>query len=87
MLKKPNKNPTFNEYFPQKATDDSVDLMFDHVFNSNLAVKIIDLFATGYPENFKLSFEIGFRILHGEQQVDNTIINNPLTNIFPPNDK
>ena len=46
MLKKPTKNPTFNEYFPQQITVDDSLYMFDIVFiNEVLKNKIIKLFA------------------------------------------
>ena len=48
VLKKPKKNPTFNEYFPQRIAIDetsSIFYMFDYVFNDNeLQIKIANLF-------------------------------------------
>ena len=89
MLKKPKKNPTFNEFFPQNILGEGANLefMFDYVFNDELKGKIITLFAP--PQNgdeTKLSFEYSFRALHGERQIDDTIINNPFTE-FLENDK
>lgn len=89
MLKKP-KNPTFNEYFPERVTDPSVSLMFNYVFDSNLERKIYDLFGVSTQddqESLAASFELGFRILHGERQVDNTIINNPFAEVYPIEDR
>lgn len=89
MLKKP-KNPTFNEYFPERVTDPSVSLMFNYVFDSNLERKIYDLFGVSTQddqERLAASFELDFRILHGERQVDNTIINNPFAEFYPIEDR
>lgn len=89
MLKKP-KNPTFNEYFPERVTDPSVSLMFNYVFDSNLERKIYDLFGVSTQddqERLAASFELDFRILHGERQVDNTIINNPFVEFYPIEDR
>lgn len=85
MLKKPTKNPTFNEYFPQQIFGDeaSFEFMFDYVFISiELKNKIIELFAyggSGSDDNLKLSFEANFRNEQGEREVDSLIINS----IFP----
>ena len=92
MLKKLKKNPTFNEYFPEMVTDASGALMFNYVFNSNLQNKIynlfgIELYDTDGQESLAGSFEMDFRILYGECQVDNTIINNPFTKFYPINDR
>lgn len=83
MLKKP-KNPTFNEYFPQKLiTEDKMYLMFEYVFNIELIEKINTLFApTDYEIETEISFEIDFRNLYGEREVDSTIINNIISNTF-----
>lgn len=89
MLKKP-KNPTFNEYFPERVKDPSVSLMFNYVFDSNLERKIYDLFGVSTQdgqESLAASFELDFRILHGERQVDNTIINNPFAEFYPIEDR
>ena len=85
MLKKPKKNPTFNEYFPEKVSTPSVSFMFNYVFNSGLARKIFDLFDAGTQdeqEKLEASFEMDFRILYGERQVDDTIINNPFAGFY-----
>ena len=92
MLKKLKKNPTFNEYFPEKISDPSVSLMFYYVFNSENARKIYDLFGvdpynTDEKDGLAFSFEMDFRILHGEHQVDNTIINNPFAEIYTVDDR
>lgn len=91
MLRKP-KNPTFNEFFPEKVTDPSGSLMFNYVFNSELVNKIFDLFGielydTDEQESLEASFEMDFRILYGERQVDNTIINNPFAGFYPIDDR
>lgn len=78
MLRKPKKNPTFNEYFP-------VDLegnyfIFDYVFsNTELKDKIVNLFLQlgEDPIEIKYTFELSFRFLHGERQLDDVIINSP----------
>ena len=92
MLKKLKKNPTFNEYFPEKISDPSVSLMFNYVFNSNLQNKIfnlfgIDLLDTDEKDSLAFSFETDFRILHGERQVDDTIINSPFTKLYPVDER
>lgn len=90
MLKKLKKNPTFNEYFPEKVTDPSASLMFYYVFNSELTRKIFDLFGVvdrEDQEKIAASFELDFRILHGERQVDDTIINNPFSGFYPLADR
>ena len=81
MLKKPKKNPTFNEYFPEQVFSGAgLDFMFDHVFHDELKEKIITLFAPPQEaDETTLSFERGFRDLYGERQIDNTIINNPFS--------
>lgn len=89
VLKKP-KNPTFNEYFPEKVSTPSVSLMFNYVFDSTLARKIFDLFnavTQGEQEYLEGSFEMDFRILYGERQVDDTIINNPFSEFYPVDDR
>ena len=85
MLKKP-KNPTFNEYFPQQVFA-NLDFMFDHVFASDeLKEKIITLFAPqdqqDQQDELKFSFEMNFRALYGERQIDDTIINSPFSVFF-----
>lgn len=89
VLKKP-KNPTFNEYFPEQISGQGInaDYMFDYVFVSDeLKEKIITLFAQqATQDDEKVSFELVFRGLHGERQVDNTIINNLFSDFFV-NDK
>ena len=82
MLKKP-KNPTFNEYFPQQIYIDSGTprLMFESVFSDENIEKFDTLFATpDYEIETEMSFEVNFRSLYGERQVDDTIINNPFSN-------
>ena len=84
-----SKNPTFNEYFPEKISDPSVSLMFHYVFDNENAIKIFDLFdvvTQDDKENLAFSFEMDFRILYGERQVDNTIINNPFVGFYPVDD-
>lgn len=87
MLKKP-KNPTFNEYFPQQIVGDTAtsELMFEFVFiNPELQGKISQLFGALheiYDEELETSFEINFRNIYGERQVDDTIINNPFSNAY-----
>ena len=90
MLKKP-KNPTFNEFFPEEILGQGIDAdyMFDHVFLSEeFKEKIFTLFVrfTSMTEDDeKISFEINFRSLYGERQVDNTIIDNPFSEFFKEN--
>ena len=87
MLKK-SKNPTFNEYFPQQivGAEATSQLMFEYVFvSSNLQGKISELFGAEhqiYDEELETSFEINFRNIYGERQVDSTIINNPFSNNY-----
>lgn len=80
MLKKPKKNPTFNEYFPQKIVQNNTDeFLFDYVFSDlELQTKIIKLFAgsgSGEDFNLKISFEVDFRNEQGEREVDSIITN------------
>ena len=86
MLKKSKKNPTFNELFPQEIIIDGYDqyYMFDYVFSdSELNGKVFTVFAPNVDEiDVKFSFEIDFRALYGEREVDDTIINNPFSNYF-----
>ena len=89
VLKKP-KNPTFNEYFPEKLfIDDGTmpNFMFINVFNSEvLQDRIIALFASeDFRFELEISFELNFRALYGERQVDDTIINSPLSITFDNN--
>ena len=89
VLKK-SKNPTFNEFFPEKMSASSAASMFNYVFNSELERKIFDLFAAdlqGEQENLEFSFEMDFRILHGERQVDDAVINNPFAEFYPIEDR
>ena len=82
MLKKPKK-PTFNEYFPIDVETNF--LMFDYVFsNTELKDKIINLFSSPEedPNEIKLNFEMNFRFLHGERQVDDTVVNSPYSKFF-----
>lgn len=83
MLKKP-KNPTFNEYFPQKiVTEDRPGFMFEYVFNRELIEKIDTLFApTDYEIETEISFEVAFRNLYGEREVDSTIINSIFSYLY-----
>ena len=93
MLKKP-KNPTFNEYFPQRIVNDdetsSMFYMFDYVFNdTKLQIKIMNLFAVngyGAEEGLKIPFEVDFRNKYGEREVDNTIINGVFAKYYNDND-
>ena len=93
VLKKP-KNPTFNEYFPQRITGDetsSLFYMFDYVFTDNtLRTKIMTLFGVdGYSaeEGLKIPFEVDFRNKHGEREVDNTIINGIFAKYYSENER
>ena len=82
MLKK-SKNPTFNEYFP--IDFEGGFLMFDYVFaDTGLKNKIINLFSSpeAEPADIKINFEINFRLLHGERQLDDTVINSPYSKFF-----
>ena len=82
VLKKPKK-PTFNEYFPIDVETNF--LMFDYVFsNTELKDKIINLFSSPEedPNEIKLNFEMNFRFLHGERQVDDTVVNSPYSKFF-----
>ena len=89
MLKKPKKNPTFNEYFPQQIVGIEAEylFMFEYVFaSSELQRKIFQLFGAehqqNYDEQLETSFEINFRIIYGEREVDDTIINSPFSNAY-----
>ena len=93
MLKKPKKNPTFNEYFPQQLAGEtaSFQYMFDYVFSEEkLRNKIIKTFTdlgSGSDDNLKLSFETSFRNEQGEREVDNTIINSVFSQAFDENQR
>ena len=83
MLKKPKKNPTFNEYFP--IDFEGSFLMFDYVFSdTELKTKIINLFSLTETDStgIKVSFEMDFRFLHGERQVDDIVVNSPYSEFF-----
>ena len=86
MLKKTKKNPTFNEFFPEEISGQGYNAvyMFNYVFQSDeLTEKIFNLFAPQTTaDTEKTSFEVLFRALYGERQVDNTIINNPFSEFF-----
>ena len=90
VLKKPKKNPTFNEYFPQKfiGEETSLEYMFDYVFiDEKLQRKIIEIFTLSSmgsvsDDNLKLSFEFSFRNDQGEREIDNTIINSVFSQAF-----
>ena len=80
VLKKPKKNPTFNEYFPEQvfSSSSNLEFMFDYVFKkAELNAKVLELFRSDPQDNdeCKFSFEISFRDLYGEREVDDTIIN------------
>ena len=47
----------------------------------------IELHDTDGKDNLKFSFEMDFRILHGERQVDNTIINSPFAKFYTVDDR
>ena len=87
VLRKP-KNPTFNEYFPQQIVGDEAvyQFMFEYVFASReLQGKITKLFSDNhnvYNEEFETSFECDFRLLFGEREVDDTIINSVFSNFY-----
>ena len=93
MLKKPKKNPTFNEYFPQQLTGEtaSFEYMFDYVFSEEkLRNKIIKTFTdlgSGSDDNLKLSFETSFRNEQGEREIDDTIINSVFSQGFDENQR
>ena len=93
MLKKPKKNPTFNEYFPQQLIGEtgSYYYMFDYVFvDEILRNKIIEIFAdlgSGADDILKLSFETSFRNEQGEREVDNIIINSVFSQAFDENQR
>ena len=83
MLKKPKKNPTFNEYFP--IDFEGSFLMFDYVFSdTELRDKIVELFSLSETDytGIKFSFEMNFRFLHGERQVDDIVVNSPYSKIY-----
>lgn len=82
VLKKP-KNPTFNEYFP--IDFEASFFMFDYVFaDTVLQNKIINLFSSPDVDNdiMKMSFDMDFRFLHGERQVDDTVVNSPYSKFY-----
>lgn len=82
MLKKP-KNPTFNEYFPADMGGNY--LIFDYAFsNTELNSKIINLFLQlgDDPVDIKFAFELSFRFLHGERQLDDAVINSSYAQSF-----
>ena len=80
MLKKSKKNPTFNDCFPEQLLNEN---MFEYVFNSKLQTKIFALYAPeGQEVETETSFEINFRILYGERQVDDTVINSPFWELY-----
>lgn len=84
MLKK-SKNPTFNEYFPQKITDETDPVyLFDNVFLDEETLKnsIISLFGSDYPETIKTMFEIDFRVRYGNRQVDDTVLQDDFSSIY-----
>ena len=83
MLRKPNKNPTFNKYFP--IDYETSFLMFDYVFlDTELKDKIIELFSLTEtnPVEIKVSFEMNFRFLYGERQVDDIVVNGPYSKFY-----
>ena len=88
MLRKPKKNPTFNEYFPQQifGAEASYLFMFEYVFASTeLQGKISKLFSDDHSTfnvDFETSFECDFRLLFGEREVDDTIINSVFSNFY-----
>ena len=83
LKKSKKKNPTFNEYFPQQLFIDNGNprLMFEFVFSQENVEKFDTIFAPlDYEIETEMSFEINFRSLYGERQVDDTIINSPFSN-------
>ena len=93
VLKKPKKNPTFNEYFPQHFIGEtaSFEYMFNYVFSDEkLQRKIIETFAgigSGLDDNLRLSFEFSFRNEQGEREVDDIIINSVFSQAFDENQR
>ena len=84
MLRKP-KNPTFNEYFPEQLNfeNGSFEIMTERIFSTENKEKFDTLFAPpGYIIETEASFEINFRNLYGECQVDDAVINSPFSNLF-----
>lgn len=83
MLKKP-KNPTFNEYFPEKLTSNPPELLFDYVFyyNENLKNAIMSLFSDVDSNLIKQTFEFNFRKINGSREVDNTVLQDVFASLF-----
>lgn len=84
MLKKLKKNPTFNEYFPQKlTTGDPPELLFDYVFYFNEPLKnaVLSLFSND-SVYVKQAFEVNFRNLNGSREVDNTVLQDVFADLY-----
>ena len=87
MLKKPNKNPTLNEWLPSLIDDDY--FLFDGIFyKQSLVDKIYE--AYGVTDDIdgqtivRVSFDSGLRIKHGCREVDNTLLCMGFINDFTP---
>ena len=78
MLKKPKKNPTFNEFLPSLIIDNEV-FLFDCIFlKQSLIDKIFEIYGANNDEELqmlvKYSFDNNLRMKCGCREVDSSIL-------------
>ena len=77
VLRKPTKNPTFNEFLPPLI--DNGIFLFDNIFsNQSLIDKIFEIYGANNDEELQMlvrySFDSNLRIKYGCREVDSSIL-------------
>ena len=70
MLKKPKKNPTFNEFIPSLLFTDDFSLLEAVILDEILLTSIYNIFG----ESCKYGFDAQFRIKHGCRELDSSLL-------------
>ena len=88
VLKKPTKNPTFNEFLPSLILDNDI-FLFDNIFsNQYLIDKIFESYGANNDEELqifvKYSFDSNLRMKYGCREIDSSILCTGLVQDFTP---
>ena len=70
VLRKPKKNPTFNEFIPSLLFTDDFSLLEAVILDENLLTSIYNIFGEGC----KYGFDAHFRIKHGCRELDSSLL-------------
>ena len=88
MLKKPKKNPTFNEFLPSLVVTNQI-FLFDYIFsNQSLIDKIFEIYGANNDEDLQLyikySFDTNLRMKYGCREIDSSILCSGLVTDLTP---